>query len=131
MTSRAEYKLKEWGSWVERNIDWADLLGENILHRAGILSGRVQEGTYGHKVLCPDSPPSVRKTNRAVQRLSAVERDALILWYCLPVRHEDGKPHTKQELAGFLRVSKETFKKRLYRARRNFRKMLDHCIKTQ
>lgn len=131
MTSRIDYKLKEWGAWMEKTLDWADLLGENILHRAGILSGRVQEGSSGHKVLCPDCPPSVRKTDRAVSRLNDKDRDSLVLWYCLPVKDEDGKPFTKQEIATSLGISKDAYSKRLTRSRKKVLELLDNCINIQ
>lgn len=124
MSRKVEYMLREWGSFVERHIDWANELGENILHRAGVLSGRVQEGISGHKVLCPDAPLRIRKVDQAVRRLTDAQRDAVVLWYCLPVKMETGKPHTYQELAEYLEIHKDTFKRRLSYARRNLRKSL-------
>lgn len=123
--SKTDYLLKEWGSWIEKNIDWADCFGANVLHRAGILSGRVQEGMAGHKILCPDPTPRIRRTDIAVRRLSEPLQDAIVLWYCLPVKHEDGKPFTKQELADILGITHRAFKDRLTRARRGLRKTLD------
>ena len=122
--SRVEYLLKEWGRYIEKHMDWADLLGENILYRAGILSGRVQEGAAGHKILCPDSSPHVRLVDRAVRRLADGERDAIVLWYCLPAKADTGKQFTYQELGTYLGIDKEAYRKRLSRGRKNVRNHL-------
>jgi len=120
---RVEYLLKEWGRHIEKTVDWADCLGSNILHRAGLFSGRVQ-GTSGHAVLCPDSTPQVRRVDTLVRRLPDANRDAIVLWYCLPQNRDTGKSFTKRELAKLLDITEESFAGRLKRARRFLRKEL-------
>ena len=124
MTSKVEYLLKEWGRWYEKNVDWADCLGSNTLYRAGILSGRVQEGSAGHKILCPDTSPKIRRVDLLVRRMTEPLQDAVILWYALPINQETGKPFTKRELAGFSGITERAFKDRLQRARKFLRKEL-------
>jgi hypothetical protein len=124
MTQRLEYMLNEWGRWVEKNVNWADCLGENVLYRAGILSGRVQEGLSGHRILCPDASPKIRAVEVAVRRLSDPLQDAIILRYCLPAKKDEDKYFTKQELADVLEITESAFKARLNRARKILRKAL-------
>ena len=122
--TKTDYLLKEWGAWFVKNLDWPNLLGENILYRAGILSGRVQEGMAGHRVLCPDCPTLVRKVDRAVSTLNESEREAITLWYCLPSDQETGKPLKKHEVAKLAGISKDALTKRLTRARKKVEKHL-------
>lgn len=124
MSNKLDYQLKEWGEYYRKNVDWADCLGANILYRAGILAGRVQGGASGHSVLCPDCTPHVRRIDRLVRRIPDANRDALILWYCLPKNQETQKPFTYRELAEACGIKESSFKDRLKRARRFLRKEL-------
>ena len=106
------------------HMDWADEYGENILHEAGLLEGRVQDVSFGSKVLCPDMHASLRKIERAVLGLPNWQEKCVRAWYCAPIK-EDGKLYTKRELARLLRLSKEKFDTNLRNARRKLRKTLE------
>jgi hypothetical protein len=122
MTSRVEYLLKEWGRWYEKNVDWADMWGINILYRAGFMTGR--SGRPGHKILCPDASPIIRRVDVAVSRLPEDQGAAVKLRYCSPLR-EDGKHYTNKQLAEAMGVSESKYKRLLSKARQCLRKILD------
>lgn len=123
MSRKIEYLLKEWATWTIRQLEYADHLGENILYRAGLFAGR--SCRPGHVVLSLDVPPSVRRSDRAIQALSDGEHNALLLWYGAPVNEETGKYHTHHDLARVFGITTPAFRKRLYRAKRKFRKALE------
>ena len=105
---RLEGLLREWGVFHVEHMDWADEYGENILHEAALLEGRVQDVSFGSKVLCPDMHSSLRKIERAVLGLPNWQEKCVRAWYCAPVR-EDGKLYTKRQLARLLGLSKYKF----------------------
>ena len=120
--SRVEFLLKEWGQWVERDIDWANEYGDNILYRAGFMTG--SGGRPGHKVLCPECPVAIRRIDRQIKRLPDGERDAVYSWYCFIYDEETGKKYTIQQVAAMMGISFSALEKRLKRARRKLRKRL-------
>lgn len=122
--NRLEYLLKEWGLWMQKHIDWADCLGANVLYRAGILSGRIQESAGSHRILCDDPSPSVKRTDRAIRRMTEALQDAVYLWYCLPENAETNKPFTLQELADACEITERGFRDRLTRAHKALKKSL-------
>ena len=120
--SRLEYLLKEWGQWTERNIGWADEYGDNILYRAGFMTGT--GGMPGHRVLCPECPVVVRRIDRQIKQLPGSEQDAVICWYCFTYNEETGKSYTLQEVARHMNISRSALEKRLARARKKLRERL-------
>jgi hypothetical protein len=76
--------------------------GENILYRAGIMGGRVQDPGDGHKILCPDTPRHLQAVDIALNRIDPLPAKVVRVWYCAPQK-EDGEAHTKAELVLLMR----------------------------
>lgn len=123
MSRKIEYLLKDWAKHTIRSLQWADHYGTNVLHRAALFTGR--SGRPGHVILSHDVPPSVRRTDRAIRTLSDCEQNALLLWYGAPINEETGKYYTHQDVARVFGITTPAFRKRLYRAKRKFKKSLE------
>ena len=116
--------LREWGDFVADNLEWANEYGENIIHRAGVLGGYVDQGQSEHKILCPDMPPRLRQVEVAVKSLDPRERDCIQVYFCAPLK-EDGNPYTKSELARKIGVKgKKAFESYLGRGKNKLEKKL-------
>lgn len=105
------------------HMDWANEYGENILHEAGILEGRVQDVSFRSKILCPDMHSSLRKVERAVNSLPNWQEKCVRAWYCAPIK-DDGKLYTKRELARLIGLSKYKFDEYLRGARKKLNALL-------
>jgi hypothetical protein len=115
--------LKEWGSYVADNLDYADEYGESIIYRCAKFGGYTEQGDSGHKILCPDMPPHLRKVESAVRGLPGYEQKCVIAFYCSPLK-DDGNPFTKRELALLLKTSKYNFDQYLTRGKNKLDKVL-------
>lgn len=104
-------RLKAWGDYICRHLDYADEYGESILHRYSEY-GYTDSQPSGHKILCPDMPPHIRKVDLAVKKLKVKnELMAKCLWlhYCAPLR-PDNNPYTCSQLARMLSINKGAFR---------------------
>ena len=122
MSRRLEFLLREWGQYVERHLEWHNEFGENILHRAGLMTGR--GGTPGHRILAPECPPKIRRVDQAVRRLTEKQADAIFCWYCLPLKPDTNQRMTVQEIANLLGIDRRSLRHRLDGARKNLRKSI-------
>ena len=109
--SRASFLLREWGSWVCSNVDFADEYGESILYRCSQY-GYTDPQPGDSVILCPDMPQKIKRIDNAVKRLPISERNVITLWYCSPLK-QDGNPYEKGELSVFLGINKSKFNKKL------------------
>ena len=115
--------LQEWGQFVSANLDWADEYGESIIYRCAKFGGYTEQGDSGHKILCPDMPPHLRKVENSVRKLPGYERKCITAFFCAPLK-DDGNPFTKRELALMLKTSKYNFDKFLQRGKKRLDKVL-------
>jgi hypothetical protein len=123
MSRRLEHLLREWGAFQVKHMFHHMEYGENILYRAGIMGGRVQDPGDGHKILCPDTPRHLQAVDIALNRIDPLPAKVVRVWYCAPQK-EDGEAHTKAELVllmrenGYRDMSLAAFDKNLNRGRR-------------
>ena len=122
MSRKIELLLREWGLFKIKHRDHANELGENILYRAGIMGGRVQDAGDGHKILCPDMPSHLQKVDILIRRLPVMQALAIKLWYCVPLK-EDGHPYTMQELAIKARIGLRAFEDNLRAGRKGLKRL--------
>lgn len=117
--------LQEWGAFVADHIDYADEMGENIIYRAGVLGGYVDQGQSEHKILCPDMPPRLRQVDVAVKGLPKWEGRCVTVFFCAPLK-DDGNPWTKRELAKLIGVKggKDAFESYLAYGKRRLDRIL-------
>lgn len=115
--------LREWGDFVAANLDFADEYGENIIYRAGVLGGYVDQGQSEHKILCADMPPRLRRVDVAVRHLPNWENKAITAFFCAPLK-DDGNPYTKRELALLLKTSLDRFDTSLQNGKNKLEKKL-------
>ena len=113
MTRKLELLLREWGDFVIKNMEHADLYGENILYRAGIMGGRVQSKGDGHKILCPDMPRHLQRVDIALKRIPSLPAYIVRVFYCAPMNLETQKNYTKAQLAALTRMSLTAFEQKL------------------
>lgn len=118
MSRKIELLLREWGQYKIKHIDHANEFGENILYRAGIMGGRVQDKADGHKILCPDMPRHLQKVDILLKRLPIMEALSVKFWYCAPLRN-DGNPYTMAQLAMHSRMSLTAFEDNLKRGKKS------------
>ena len=123
MSRKLELLLREWGDFNIKHMEYTEELGENILYRAGVLQGRVQDAPGKDKILCPDMPRHLQRVDIAIKRIPAMEQLALRVWYCAPLK-DDGNPYTMGQLANKARMSLLAFSKKLKSGRRNLKKSL-------
>ena len=116
--------LHEWGSYVADNHDWADEYGESIIYRCAKFGGYTEQGDSGHKILCEDMPPHLRKVENSVRRLPGYERKCITAFFCAPLK-DDGNPFTKRDLALLLGISKDAFDRYLSRGKKGVNGALD------
>ena len=127
--------LIAWGDWWIRNLESMGLSSVNLLYKLVREGGARPDVTYEtddegevltgrDRILCPDAPGSVRKVQRAVNRLPNWEQKCIIMWYCAPLK-EDGHPYTKRALARRLSMSMYKFDSHLKYARKKLKKLLD------
>ena len=122
--NRLEGLLQEWGRSALKFINYADEYGENTLYRAGILGGKVQYKSAGHKVLCPNVSRAVRTLDTAIWAyLSENEQNAIGAWYIM-LATEREEPVKLQQVAELLDISYSAMRKRLTRARKKLRQAL-------
>ena len=122
MSRKIELLLREWGTFQIRHADFADELGENILYRAGVMGGRVQDKGDGHKILCVDTPRHLQRVDILIRRLPVMQALAIKLWYCVPLK-EDGHPYTMQELAIKARIGLRAFEDNLRAGRKGLKRL--------
>ena len=123
MINKFEYMLREFGKDYIRQHEAANEYGENILHGAGLLQGRVQDASSsGHKILCPECSPTTQRVRIAVNRLPLPQRMAIQGWYGTPL-HE-GQPRTQAYVATSVRMTLPAFRDNLRKARRELRRVL-------
>ena len=115
--------LREWGDFVADHIDFADEWGENIIYRAGVLGGYVDQGQSEHKILCPDMPPRLRQVDVAVRGLGGWEHKCITAYFCAPLK-DDGQPYTKRELALLLKTSLDSFDNHIQSGKKKLAKRL-------
>lgn len=113
--------LREWGDFHIRHMDHSDEYGQNILHRAAEYGYTdPQPGT--DKILCPDMPRHIQKTDLRVKRLSGLLLACVTLFYCAPCK-PDGTVYTKSELARMLGINKGKFRAELRKGERKLSQM--------
>jgi hypothetical protein len=126
MTQKLEFLLRDWGSWNAAHMDHANEWGTNILYAAGLMGGRVQDASDGHKVLDVDTPIRFRRVDRAVRRLSPIDSLVVRVFYCCPIK-EDGQLYTTPQLAILTHISLSAFDESLKRARKTLNRLLSDC----
>jgi hypothetical protein len=104
---------------------WADEYGANLLYRASLFGVRTDGNRAGHQVLIPDVPKSIRALDQLIRGMSETDQETLFVWYALPVHPDTGNPLTKQEIATLLGITSATFRKRLWRAKKNIKNKLN------
>jgi DNA-directed RNA polymerase specialized sigma24 family protein len=119
--NRLKYLLKEWGEFCARHIDHADEYGENIIHRFAEY-GYTDSQPAGDKTLCADMPLHLKRVDIAVNRLPELQRAAVTLTHCAPVK-EDGGLYTVAELARKLSINKGKFRAELRKGLKNLEKI--------
>ncbi len=112
MSRKLEHLLREWGSFHVKHMEHHLEYGENILYRAGIMGGRVQDISDGHKILCPDMPRHLQAVDIALKRLTDIQALVIKVFYCAPLR-KDGAKYTNPQLALKVRMSLTAFDKNL------------------
>jgi hypothetical protein len=122
MSRKLELLLREWGQFHIKHADHADEWGENTLYRAGVMGGKVQYKSDGHKILCPDTPRHLQKVDILLKRLPIMEALAIKLHYCTPLR-EDGHPYTDEQLALRARMGLTAFNNNLKSGRRSLKRL--------
>ena len=122
MSKKIDLLLQEWGAFRLKHLFHADEFGENTLYRAGIMGGRVQDNSDGHKILCEDTPSHLQKVEILLKRLTIMDALAIKLWYCSPIK-EDGHPYTMAQLAVKARMSLSAFRDNLKSGRRSLKRL--------
>lgn len=102
-----------WGNWHIRNT--AECPGWDNRNILAKWTDAGRGGVPGHRILCREMPPDVRRVERGVAKLSPKLREAVFLRYCDPVII-NGKPAKNGDLAAIAGCSYETFRKRVRRA---------------
>jgi len=122
MSRNLEFLLREWGNFHIKHADHADEWGENTLYRAGVMGGKVQYKSDGHKILSPDMPSHLQKVDILLRRLPIMEALAVKLHYCTALR-EDGNPYTPEQLAMRARMSLTAFGNNLRSGRKSLKRL--------
>jgi len=128
MSRKLELLLGEWGDFTRDHMLHHLEYGENILYRAGIMGGRVQDKNSGHKILCPDMPRRLQQVDIALKRIDTMLALVLKVFYCAPLI--EGRNYTKSELAslirqaGWITMSLPAFEKALVRGRKDLKRAL-------
>jgi len=128
MSRKLELLLREWGDFNIRHMEHHLELGENILYRAGIMGGRVQDAGDGHKILCPDMPRRLQRVDIGLKRIDTVPALVLKVFYCAPLI--EGRNYTKSELAsliresGWITMSLSAFETNLKRGRKELKRVI-------
>lgn len=102
------WQLRNWGAFRIKHKEHADEYGENILYRAGVVGGRIQDTRSGSKILCADTPSDIQVVDIAVNKLSFTQKRAVEWWYCTKDR-DDGRLWTTAQIAMKSRTSKSSF----------------------
>ena len=113
--------LEEWGRFMSKHRDWADEMGENILHRVSLF-GYTDSAPPGDKILCADMNSRMQQLHIAVNRLVEPQRAAVTLHYCAPVK-ENGQLFTTAELAKLVKMNKGRFRAELRKGENNLDKV--------
>ena len=121
MSRKIELLLSEWGTFRLKHMFHALEYGENTLYRAGLMGGRVQNKSDGHKILCEDTPRHLQRVDILLHRIPIMETLAIKCWYCCP--SNDGQPFTKAQLALKLRMSLSAFEDNLKQGRKSLKKL--------
>ena len=119
--------LKEFGDYVAAHIDFADELGENILHKfaeygyTDPTTGQMKVDKDGSplgrdSVLCPDMPVHLRKVDAAIRMLSYLQSSSIRMVYCSPL--VDGQPYTVSQMARVLHINKGKFRASLRKGKK-------------
>jgi hypothetical protein len=123
VTQKLEFLLRDWGQWNAVHMDHANEYGSNVLYAAGLMGGRVQDKSDGHKILDVDTPLRFRQVDRAVRRLAPIDSLVVRVFYCAPIK-PDGLLYTKPQLAILTHISLSAFEESLKRARKLLKGML-------
>ena len=123
MSRKLEHLLREWGAFHVKHMEHHLELGENILYRAGIMGGRVQDAGDGHVILCPDMPRHLQVVDIALKRLNDIQALVVKVFYCAPLR-ADGCKYTNPQLAMKTRMSLTAFEKNLEKGEKSLEKVL-------
>ena len=129
MSQKLEFLLRDWGQWNASHMDHANEYGSNVLYAAGLIGGRIQDKSDGHKVLDVDTPMKFRRVDRAVRRLSPIDSLVIRVFYCCPVK-EDGQLYTTPQLAILTHISLSAFEDSLKRARKTLNRLLSDRTET-
>ncbi len=132
--SKAYHALREWGAFVSSNIDFADEWGENILRhysQFGYTDSQVgnmkvdDDGALLGRdtILCPNMPARLQKVEIAVNKLSDLRRNCIVLWFCSPL-NVDGHPHNARKLADMLMITMKKFTYEVGRGQNDVERML-------
>jgi len=131
MSRKLELLLSDWGDFTREHMEFADLYGENILYRAGLMGGRVQDKNTGHKILCPDEyTRRIQQVDIALKRIDTIPALTIKAFYCAPTNPETGNNYTKPELAslirqsGWITMSLPAFEKGLIRGRKDLKRVI-------
>lgn len=118
-----ENDLQRYGKWLERNRDYADEYGENVLYRAALFGGRSDTGPdSGHKIICPEMPRSLREVHIAIRRLPVRHRSVIEAWYSAPVK-SDGNLYEARDIARLFGISCFELNRFLREARQMLKKV--------
>ena len=120
MSRKLEHLLREWGSFNIRHMEHHLEFGENILYRAGIMGGRVQDPGDGHKILCPDMPRHLQAIDIALHKIDPLSAKVVKVWYCAPPK-PDGEHYTMAQLALLLRMTSWAFEQQLNKGRNSLK----------
>jgi len=130
MSRKLELLLREWGDFNILHMEHHLELGENILYRAGIMGGRVQDAGDGHKILCPDMPRRLQRVDIGLKRIDTIPALVVKSFYCAPINPENGRNYTKSEIASLIRatgivtMSLDAFEKNLRRGRKDLKRVI-------
>ncbi len=126
--------LQEFGAYIAKYIDFADELGENVLHRFSQFgytdptTGQMKVDEDGEPlgrdtVLCPDMHVRLRKVEQALRKLDYLEENSIRLAYCSPLR-EDGQLYTVSQMARMLQINKGKFRAELRKGKKRLEILL-------
>lgn len=108
-----EIELNAWGRWIERTHDYQGYPGMDILTAMFYGAGG---NSSDHKILCLEMPIHVYSIHGRLIRLTEKYQEAVYLRYAVRVK-EDGSLWTVQELCDHAGIQRESFERRLRRAK--------------